>query len=192
MKNAEKKEKLGKLLELRQAMENGADWSFLELQKRVREILKNDFGYSFETIEEKESEARDNLGWRAYHNRFQYIEGIYKQAVPTDPLIEAANLTEVKATIFSVDAPVYLIGSWTPLDIGTSVDNTVSAHEIGYKGKKPSNLSDIDREILEAARYINHPKIHPYFYLCTASHKDICRIKVEKVIQEIEFREDYE
>ena len=56
MKNAEKKEKLGKLLELRQAMENGADWSFLELQKRVREILKNDFEYPLESINSRERE----------------------------------------------------------------------------------------------------------------------------------------
>lgn len=191
MKNAEKKEKLGKLLELRQAMENGADWSFLELQKRVREILKNDFEYPLESINSREREAFDELGYKKFHNRFSYLHGIYRKAVPDDSLIEVAHLAEIKKAIFSVDEPVYLIGAWEPLD-SSDANTVLTGYEIGYGGKKPISLSKIDEEILDNAKKISYLEDHPYYYICTSKNVNANHIRIETVILEVEFREDYE
>lgn len=191
MKSIEKKEKLGKLLELRQAMENGADWSFLELQERVRAILKNDFEYSTESINSREGEAYEELGYKKFHNRFSYLRAIYRKAVPENVLVEVAHLAEIKKSIFSVDEPVYLVGAWEPLD-ASDTNTVLTGYEIGYDGKKPITLSEIDEKILDNAKNISYLEDHPYYYICTAKNANANHIWVETVILEVEFREDYE
>ena len=194
MKHSEKKEKLGKLLDLEQNLENGASWSFLELRELVHKILIQEFHYTSLEIEKKENEAYENLGYRNYRNRFKYLEEIYKQAVPGNCLVEVADLPSIRDAIFAADGQFRLIGTWVPIERKEEIPRLAQEGItiITHKEKKEwTKLAWLDHHLLHAIDYISGDYTYPYYYIVTGKEVSYNGFEFGEVVCEVELRDDY-